>query len=372
MRKRSEKGMGFIIFIIVLCLFLIFILKEPSYLTKNTGILEGNGLERNGGLSDYNGQNESLANVLDNDISLTDSLGASETQLQEEVEDNLTFLINNLSYERSGSETMVAVVGGLLIVYLIIIGPVTYFYLKRVGKMERMWLIFPAVSLLFGCIILFMSNDYIIREPHVDILKVVTPGEYSVCYGAATSPGDDSFSLFFDDLAGSLQPWISSDDYVIDDMERSFTLYPEYVFEKDYFQFKIRETEKGQFIHNILMEGQTGAGELYNSTDYNFSHIMLCYEDNFCVIAGMNAGERYQITAEEWKKDERGMVGSLKEELQLYAGLSNDEEKIFNFAWYLHVNSDPGQLHITAITKEGDMGIVESGVNLISYSLFYQ
>lgn len=124
-----------------------------------------------------------LSNVMDKDIAVTDSLGMEEDAVTEDMAE-LTFLINNFSFERSGSQILIQVAAGLLILYLILIGPASYFYLKKIRKMERMWVILPVISLIFGCIILLMSNDFIIREPYVDIIKVITPGSGSVCYGA--------------------------------------------------------------------------------------------------------------------------------------------------------------------------------------------
>ena len=351
MRKRREMGLFIMLIIIAVCLFLIFTMRGSLFAPKSA---------------------DNVSNVLDKDISVADSLAVPTEEAEKESMNDLTFLVNNLSFERRGSQILIAVVAGLLILYLIIIGPVTYFYLKRIRKMERMWLILPAVSILFGCIILLMSNDFIIREPFVDVIKVIKPGEQTVCYGVATSPGEESYSLYFKDTVKSLQPWVASDNYRINEERRSLTLRPSYAFEKSYFQFHIMEAQPNNFVHNIHISDYVGTGMIYNTTGYSYTHLMLCYEDNYCIITGMNPGDEYQVEADMWKKYEYGMIGSLKEELQMQSGLTIDEKEIFNFAWYQHMNDDAGQLHITAVSQEGDAGMNDSGVNLISYSLFYQ
>ena len=83
-------------------------------------------------------------------------------------------------------------------------------------------------------------------------------------------------------------------------------------------------------------------------------------------------GDGSEVKAENWRKDEYGMEGSIKEELRMYAGISPDEEQIFDFAWYLHSNSAADANHIAAIFEEDNCGMKESGVELISYGLFYQ
>ncbi len=369
MAKRREKGTYIILMIIAVCLFLIFMMRDSFFLQKSSDLISNN-------------QNENVAydqdglldsdNVLNQDIAVADSLAMPMEEALEESMNELTFLVNNLSFERGGSQILIGVVAGLLILYLIIIGPVTYFYLKKIGKMERMWFIIPAASLLFGCVILFMSNDFIIREPNVDVIKVISPEERTMCYGVATSPGEESYTLYFEDSVTSLKPWMTGNSYAINEERRSLRLKPDSAFDKDYFQFSMAEIPVNDFVHNIQIRNQVGIGSLHNTTGYTFSHLMLCYENHYCIISEMNPGDEVQIEADMWKKDEYGMTGSLKEELQMQAGLRIDEKEIFNFAWYQHRNSGTHQLHIAGISKEGDPGVKEFEVDLISYSLFFR
>jgi hypothetical protein len=309
------------------------------------------------------------SNLLDQDISVTDSLGMAVEDTLEENMSELTFLLNNLSFERKGSQILIGVAAGLLILYLVLIGPISYIYLKRIRKMERMWFLIPGLSLLFGCLILLMSNDFVIREPYADVIKVITPGKQTVCYGVSTSPGEGSYSLYFEDKVKALQPWALADHYVINEERRSLTIRPDSAFEKDYFQFYVMENHENDFVYNIKEE--TGRGKLYNTTGYAFTHLMLCYEDKYCILPAMNPGDEWDVTENLWKKDEYGILGNLKEELQMHSGLSGDEEMVLNLAWYKHVNAGSDVLHIAAVSREGDVGLIETGLDLISYSLFY-
>lgn len=354
MKRRQEKGLAVMLVIIAACLFLMVATGGPFFMPKTAGEL-GN----------------ELSNVMDKDIAVTDSLGMEEDAVTEDMAE-LTFLINNFSFERSGSQILIQVAAGLLILYLILIGPASYFYLKKIRKMERMWVILPVISLIFGCIILLMSNDFIIREPYVDIIKVITPGSGSVCYGASTSPGEDSYSLYFEDGVKSLQPWAVSNHYVINEERRSIRIYPDSAFKKDYFQFHMTEAYVSDFVHSISFEEQTGTGIIYNTTGYAFSHLLLCYEDQYCILPAMDAGDECEITEDLWKKDEYGIIGNLEEELQMQAGLSADEKEVFQLAWYQHVNSDTSQMHIAGVSKEGDSGLKEDDIDLICYTMFYR
>ncbi len=369
MRRRKERGFLIILGMIAVCLFLIFIMRDSFFMQKTS--------EYKPGESEWNDVKSQEGGILpsdvpDNDIAVADSLAVPTEENDEQSMVHLTFLVNNLSFERSGSQILIGVVAGLLILYLVLIGPVTYFYLKKIRKMERMWIILPAVAVLFGCIILLMSNDFIIREPYADVIKVISPGRRTVCYGASTSPGEESYSLYFDDMVTSLKPWMTAENYSINEERRSLTLRPDYAFEKDYFQFFMSEIHLNDFIHNIQMRDQIGFGTIHNTTGYTFSHLMLCYKDNYCILSGMNPGDQFEIEADMWQKDEYGMVGSLKEELQMQTGLTIDEREIFHFAWYEHRNSAPGEFHIAAISKEGDAGLKAFGVDLISYTLFFK
>ena len=353
MRKRKEKGLVIMLIIIAACLFLMVMMGEPFPMQKASDEMIS-------------------SNLLENDIAVTDSLGIQEADAAEESMAELTFLVNNFAFERSGSQILIEVVACLLILYLFLIGPAAYFYLKRIRKMERMWFILPAIALFFGCVILLMSNDFIIRDPYADVIKVVTPGKKTICYGVSTSPGEDSYSLYFEDSVTSLQPWAAADNYVINEERRSLTLNPDSAFEKDYFQYSMTQVRANDFVHNLHLEEQVAAGTLYNTTGYEFSHLMLCYKDKYCILPAMNPGDECIVTADMWKKDEYGMTGNLKEELQMQAGLSADEEAVFDLAWYQHVNDGAYQLHIAGVSRESDVGLKETGVDLISYSLFYR
>ena len=69
------------------------------------------------------------------------------------------------------------VVGLILLAYIILLGPVTYFVLKRWGKRERGWLIIPALALLFSASLLVLSlfggNDPLIFSR----VAIVTAGQ---------------------------------------------------------------------------------------------------------------------------------------------------------------------------------------------------
>ena len=357
MRKRREKGLFIIVLIIIACIFLIMTTENPFFSSKS---MEENKEEIND------------SNVLDKDIAVTDSFGIPEGEETGESMDELTFLVDNFSFERRGSQILILVTAGLLICYLILIGPIAYFYLKRIGKMERMWIFLPALSIIFGSIILLMSNDFIIREPYADLIKVISPGKQPVCYGVSTSPGEESYSLYFEDTVKSLQTWAIADNYILNEERRSLTIRPDFAFEKDYFQFSMKEIQNHDVVNSIQISQQIGTGSLYNTTGYSFSHVLLCYEDNYCILPAMNPGEEYVVTADMWKKDEYGMVGSLKEELQLQTGLTIDEKEIFHLAWYKHRNNNPHQLHIGGISKEGKTGLKPEGVYMIFYSLFFR
>jgi len=204
------------------------------------------------------------------------------------------------------------------------------------------------------------------------VIKVISPGEKALCYGVSTSPGEESYSLYFEDRVTSLQPWIAAEHHAINEQRRSLTMHPAYAFEKSYFQYGMTGEYVNEFVHTIQLTDHIGTGTIYNTTGYSFTHLMLCYEDNYCILPALNPGEQYQVEAQMWKKDEYGMIGGLKEELQMQTGLSIDEKEIFNFAWYQHRNDNVRRFHIAAVSEEGDTGLKESGVNLISYSLFYR
>ncbi len=356
MRKRQEKGLIISVIVILLCLFLILILGGPAVLQDLSK------KEMTGSLSEF----------ADYDIYQNDSETGILQEASEEPKEDSNDWMEVLSFKRSSNQLLLIVIAGVLILYLLVIGPAAYYYLKRIGKMEWIWLLLPVVSVIFGCLILMLGNEFTIRMPQADVLAVMRPGEKTVCYGSVISPTDSVYRLTFSEETGQLHHWTSTGRYEYSEEQRLLLIQPEYAFEKDYFQYVLNQHGQGTIECNLIKTEDGMSGTLRNCTESDFSCVMVCLEDDYCILPALASGEQCEVVAKTWMNDEYGEEGSLKEEFRMQPGMGQDEKRILNYAWHLHTLKQEEGIHIAAIGTAEECGLESKGVELISYNLFFQ
>ena len=386
MKNRKDKGVIFVLIIILACIAGFFSTTgDDSFWHMGNQAAPGSDLmniptDGKGGSKEEKtaDANQLPSNYMEQDISLTDSFyyegqeGEENRENSQEESLGLAFFRENFSYQRKGSENLLGWVTALLVTYLIIIGPVSYFYLKKIGKMERLWLILPLCSVFFGVLILLMGNGFAITTPQMDVLRIDSPGKESICYGSMTSPGDETYRVSFNEHAKALQSVMIWHDYKVLEETRTLILHPDHVFEKAYIQYSLTEQcrDKVSFVCSESEEGISGT--VFVQQDKEYESMMFCYEDWFYIVDKTDGGERILIDAGKWESERIGLKDSIKEELHLHSGLSEDEEQIFNFAWYLHRTQGGDTFHIAAISKECETAVKEEEMEIISYGLFFQ
>ena len=376
MKIRREKGVAVIIAIIVLCLCCILLFPD-----KQEGIERGNSANNSNYISG------DVSNLIDNDISQADSPAFASQEVAEEDDNTLIFLMDLLSYERSANQKMIVLFAGIMILYLIIIGPASYFYLKRMDKMERMWLMIPVTAVLFGCIVIFFSNSFTIREPQMDILAVESPGRQTKVYAAVTSAGEESYRIYFNESVDTISPLLMTGEYVFSADGNALVINPDYVFEKDYLELTLKQKAEGTFasvyetgtseIGSSEEEGeeaqkQSGIWTFQNKTGCDFTHVMVCNGESYCIVAAVEQGGSFKIEEKNWMTISSGWKNDLQESLRLQSGLSEDEEQIFDYAWKQYEQKGMEGIYLAGIRKDTEQGIVDQGLDMIAYGLYYQ
>ncbi|MCI5596118.1 MAG: hypothetical protein MR380_05305, partial [Lachnospiraceae bacterium] len=147
MAKRGGKGGIWILVLILSCILFLFLLNIN--IKQNTSLTEGTGPDTE--------QEIELSQVSEDDLTGYESI-------TEEKED-LWILFDNLKFSRQKVQRNLPLYGILLIIYILLIGPVTYFGLKRLGKMEWMWVYIPVAAVLFSIVILWGNRGSKVTEP---------------------------------------------------------------------------------------------------------------------------------------------------------------------------------------------------------------
>lgn len=333
MGKRHEKGA---ILIIVIILFSISFL----YLSKNISPTRTS--KENRAVSDIG--------VVTNDIAITDMTGEDELAKEE---DSLWILYDYLIFERKESNGLTALFPAILLLYIILIGPIVYFLLKQRNRMEWMWILIPILAILFAGIIVSFGKMIIVESPVIDSLTVISPGKDDVVYFTSTSPAEDEVDLSYDEQVRAVMP-----------------IYEEgYAFSKSYFRLDVDTDRKGKVKCKFSLENNVPVGTIQNNTEWEFKHVMLCYEEYYCILPALPPQKEVTISVGEWRKleNEEGTPQMEKDMVK------KDCDRILKIAYLKFFEpTDENQLQISAVVDQFDSVIQGNNENLISYGLYQQ
>lgn len=367
MKKRREMGIVLVIALILVCALAIYLMKKYPAGEKKSGSYYNNSIS------------------VENDISVTD---AGESRMVEGEEEDLWIIFDELRFQREGSTTKTMIYSVLLIVYVILIGPILYFHLKKKDKMEWMWCMIPGCSLFFAAILLLLGDTVSVNVPQVDALTFITPDQKDRVYLSMTSLGRESYSLTFDSIVERVTPlYLSGEyrlsengvvreeqEYILDESEDGTTLVmqPEEAFSKDYFCLILDDTHEGTIEAELSFQEDAYVGHIVNDTEWDFSDVMLFYQDSFYVISQLAQEDVIEIRKEGW-------INMNEEELWIGPGKNAKSEKkdygkILNFAYFKYYSSDAygEQICIAGVLPEHANGVKKEEADMVSYGLYYQ
>lgn len=378
MKKRHEKGILLILVVIVICFLLIYLMEKGTFSTVKSEERYSNStvLQNSRSIDDSE-------TVLEEDISVTDT---DTTGIQEE--ENLWILFDELQFERKGSRIQTMSFSVLLILYVVLIGPILYFFLKKKDKMEWMWALIPGCAVFFAVFFLFLGDSVAVKEALVDALTVVTPGYEDQVYLSMTSPGRDSYSISFEDQVREVVPLYltgeyrltedgvvqETQEYTLEQETEGMTLQMQSreVFSQDYFRLTLEDYHEGMIEGTLTNKEESLSGVLKNNTSWDFSDVMLFYEENYCVMSDISKGEMIKIRQEDWNQmeEEDQWTGPGK----YCISKQMDYGRILNFAYFRYYSSDEygSQLCFAAVIANHDSGVKDKGADIISHGLYYQ
>lgn len=208
---------------------------------------------------------------------------------------------------------------GMILIYVILVGPILYLILKKIKKSEGYWIAVPVLGILFiGMVFLFGQN-----------LRVNTTKVYAVTAQKADGKESGKVKTYYNAYHSGVKPWNIelTDNYEYAGaafMQYSYSatsgkdyhyrvgygegleagISPTSNFENAYFLAGGESAGAGEIvIENLEITSVVQKGSVTNKTAYDFPYLMLTSSDYVMMVSDVKAGETVDIA--QARKDNR-------------------------------------------------------------------
>lgn len=197
----------------------------------------------------------------------------------------------------------------IMVVYVILVGPVSYLILRGLKKRDLYWAIVPVASLVGVVIVFFAGRGFQVVSARVYSVSVYDLAENGVCntYMHCYDAGHREWSLRLAEdyeYAGAQMSYSSYDEendnykYRIsrEDDRMRLGIKPHSGFEDAYFVAakKTENLERNSAIgweHGFDYDGSYCVVSVTNNTNYDFKYFAIVSQDSVTVYKGLAAGE---------------------------------------------------------------------------------
>ncbi len=210
-----------------------------------------------------------------------------------------------------------------LFLYIIILGPVLYYYLKKKDKREWGWVAVPTLAIVFMGIVFFLSHNSlykssIINEVSVTDINNVSPianTNVSVALKAASN-GDITFRMeepielsFYDSHRGRYQSSGSEERLrkILSGENTEVTFYNNRSWATNNFKTQTSVDLGGNLESTVTLNGNHLSGKIINHTNLDFYGVVIGIAGHFQRFDQLNAGESLNI---EYIMDETVNTGT--------------------------------------------------------------
>ena len=239
---------------------------------------------------------------------------------------HLTGNVNTYSYDNSNDIAKITndskkpstvLFGFVLIVYVIVVGPILYLFLKKINKQENLWLAIPATAMVFTVIIFLISLTYRVNKPLLNTFTVMQLGEGSKkekVYTNVVCPKAKDYRIMLGEEYGNL---MLRDNYSYNAFGSSSTEKKD-----NYYDMMVKKQNDGTqlVIHNTstfkeknFSLDRSGGNEIgsidldlhcyttgfegtvTNNTNCDLNNIVVNFEDNYYMIEELKKGESTEI-----------------------------------------------------------------------------
>ncbi|WP_317855524.1 hypothetical protein [Chakrabartyella piscis] len=228
---------------------------------------------------------------------------------QSEIANSLRYVSGNFP---PFSDTTLYMMMGLLVVYLLLVGPVTYLVLRKMGKRELAWVVIPVLSVSFMAIVFGFAqsstykNGLLQRVTYVELAEDSTETVGVVDIAIKTA---DSGTMAFRSEEG-ISVTIPFYEYNYNQVDRgeeavyhisqgSGEVVMEGVYsswETEHLQTTIDMDLGGHILCDIELEDGNYVGTVANNTNVNFQEAGLSLDGYYHKIGVLAAGEMVEIS----------------------------------------------------------------------------
>lgn len=244
----------------------------------------------------------------------------------------------------------------VLMIYILLVAPISYFVLKKLDKREWMWVTVPVISLLFGFVIYTTGFGTRMNEPIVNIINIVEFGANGNAvpksYAGVFTPNKSNIKIEAEAGMNIKPLMLNNYDYYSGDPRNSkkekqvvskvttspntvVEFYKTSVWSMKTLNLKMNESKTGDFDVKINYTKNAYQGTVTNNSGFDLEECYIATSNQVIDIGPIKDGETLEV------KDKKGKYYSYPYEMvnQIYAdpyrgrgtGKKLTEEKIDEF-----------------------------------------
>ncbi len=237
--------------------------------------------------------------------------------------------------EKPSGKGLTGIIVPLMMIYIVIVGPLLYLILKKIGKREKCWLVIPAVSMGFTLVLFLLSFAFSVKKASIKTISLIEAGGDSVETAVTGySPGSEEWNMLMKDNYYSgykLEHYSDSDDRIMFSGDGvAINCKPSSVFEEKYFVMYGNCDRAGYFNENgtITDAGGYHTGTVKNDTGMDFDYVLIVYGNCTTLIGEVKNGESADI-------QQKKIVGSATSYSSGYTVLRNEVQKTYSSGDYV-------------------------------------
>jgi len=244
--------------------------------------------------------------------------------------DNLRYIATN--FPPFGMSSILFIFGAIA-VYILIVGPVLYFILKKKDKREKGWIFVPAFSLIFMGVVFLLAQSSSYRSGMIHSVSTVEMQEGShiakadtgvaikyASKGSVTFSSDEKIPININMDENHYRETLSNNEVcayrILCGNTTEVTFSDSESWGTQYFSTQSSVDLGGNVESTVRMKDGKYVGEIINHTNVDFYQITLMLDGNFHSFESLKAGDTLTVDLK--------ISDLVKENLNLYGGF-NDE-----------------------------------------------
>ncbi|MDF2588719.1 MAG: hypothetical protein K0S41_2560 [Anaerocolumna sp.] len=221
----------------------------------------------------------------------------------------------------------------IIIIYILLIGPISFFVLKKLDKRSLTWIVVPITAIVFTTIIYFVGADTRISNPFISYVEIFNFKDESnvdnEVYFSVTAPynhdyivdykGNDNikelkssrYNYYMENLDSKnnylLEQFSSAINYGIN--ETTIEIKDNPAFNPLYYQSKNTITKDNKLTAQVSYTGEKISGTLNNQFDFDMTNSMLMSDGYIVNLGTIASGEMISLN------DKEGVYLSTKDDI---------------------------------------------------------